>query len=188
MVLAVPKTKTKNLVTAEELLQLQDNTINYELTKGELIEMTPPGGSHGLTAVEISWLLRSFVKSRELGVILVETGFKLKTDPDTVRAPDVSFIAAENLPPEGVPDGYIAGPPDLAVEIVSPGDKAADVQDKVQEYLECSVKLVWVVYPQQQIVIAHHPDGMARTLKLNDTLTAETVIPGFSCLVKDIFR
>jgi Uma2 family endonuclease len=186
---ALSKTKkSKELMTAEELWQLSESNKKFELIRGELTEMTPPGGKHGYIALEIGWLLRSFVQTQELGKVMVETGFRLTTDPDTVRAPDVSFLSTEKIPLEGLPDGYISGAPDLAIEIVSPHDTASDIQDKVQDYLTHGTQLVWVVYPRQRLIIVHHPDGMARILPETDTLDGETVLPGFSCQIKEIFN
>ena len=187
MVLPEALKETEKEMTAANLLHLPEGQKKYELIRGELIEMSPPGGTHGYIAAEISRLLKNFVNDRELGVVLVETGFQLTVGPDTVRAPDISFVAGKNLPPEGLPDGYLSGAPDLAVEIVSPGDTASAVQEKVQEYLASGARLVWVVYPQQRIVVVHHPDGTARTLNETDTLAGEAVVPGFECSVKDMF-
>ena len=187
MVLAKTAESVKELVTAEDLWQMSSRGDNYELVRGELIEMTPPGGIHGSTAVNLSSLLLSFVKEKKLGVVMVETGYKLISNPDTVRGPDISFLSAAKLPPGGLPDGYIDGAPDLAVEVVSPGDTASEVQDKVQDYLAYGTPLVWVVYPQQRTVMVHYADGTARTLRETDALSGETVIPDFSCRVGDIF-
>ena len=118
---------------------------------------------------------------------MVETGYRLAVDPDTVRSPDVSFLSAQNMPSDGIPDGYIAGPPDLAIEIVSPGDTATEIQDKVQDYLRHGTRLVWIIYPQQQVVVVHYPDGTAKTLPQSETLSGEDVVPGFACSVKEIF-
>ncbi len=174
-------------MTAEALWQLTESNTKYELIRGELIEMTLPGGKHGNIALEIGWLLRSFVQTQKLGKIMVETGFRLTTDPDTVRAPDVSFLLAKKIPSDGLPDGFISGAPDLAVEIVSPNDTASDIQDKVQDYLAYGTQVVWVVYPQQRLVIVHHPDGMARILREAESLDGEPVLPGFSCKIEEIF-
>lgn len=179
-------TQTK-LITAKDLWQMGAAGEKYELVKGKLVEMTPPGGTHGSTAVKLATLLQNFVDTHQLGEVMVESGFLLATNPDTVRGPDVSFLAKDKIPAEGLPDGYIHGAPNLAVEIVSPSDTASDIQAKVQDYLEYGVQLVWVVYPQQQVVIVHHPDGTAQTLDQNDTLRGETVLPNFSCQIADIF-
>jgi Uma2 family endonuclease len=187
MVLAEIVEQTKTLITARELLQLSAGDKKYELVKGELIELTPPGGAHGSIAAKISWLLLNFIRSHNLGKVMVESGFQLASNPDTVRGPDISFLAAAKVPAEGIPAGYLSGAPDLAVEIVSPGDTAAEIQAKVQDYLVHGSQAVWVVYPQQRVVVVHHPDGLGRTLQEVDTLSGETVVPGFSCQVSDIF-
>ncbi|MDX1522368.1 MAG: Uma2 family endonuclease [Anaerolineae bacterium] len=179
--------QTEKLITAEALWSLGDAGKHFELVKGELIQMTPPGGTHGQVAVEIAALLRNFVKPNNLGKLMVETGYRLAADPDTVRSPDVSFLSAQNVPSDGIPEGYITGPPDLAIEIVSPGDTATEIQDKVQDYLQSGTKLVWIIYPQQQVVVVHYPDGTAKTLSQSETLSGEDVVPGFTCSVKEIF-
>jgi Uma2 family endonuclease len=186
MVLAKTFEKVKELITAEDLWQMGSRAENYELVRGKLIEMAPPGGEHGDIASEIIVLLRSFAKQHKLGKVLIETGFILNITPSTVRSPDISFLAAGKIPSEGLPRGFIPGAPDLAVEVVSPGDAASGIQDKVQDYLAYGTSLIWVVYPQQRIVIVHYPDGTARTLREADTLSGETIIPGFSCQVAEI--
>lgn len=187
MALAESVETTKELVTAETLSQMGASGERLELVKGELIEMTPPGGIHGNTAIRLGTLLQNFVDKHPLGVIMVESGYRLATNPDTVRGPDVSFLSTEKIPPGGIPDGYIPGTPDLAVEIVSPSDTASIVQDKIQDYLTYGTQLVWVIYPQQRIVVVHYPDGTARTLHQTDSLRGENVLAGFSCRVADIF-
>ena len=175
------------LVTAEELWQLSESGQKYELVKGHLLDMTPPGGTHGKVALRIGRFVQSFVDENDLGEVMVETGFRLVDNPDTVRSPDASFLAADKLSTTGLPDGFISGAPDLAIEVVSPGDTASEIQDKVHDYLTYGAQLIWVIYPQQKIVVVHHPDGTAKTLHEKDTLTGESVVPGFSCPVGDIF-
>ena len=188
MTLAKTAESTLNqLVTAEVLWQLSASGKNYELMQGELIEMSPPGGEHGDVASELILLLRSFAKQHQLGKVLTETGFRLASSPDTVRSPDVSFLSAAKIPAAGLPKGFIAGPPDLAVKVVSPNDTASEIQDKVQDYLAHGAQLVWVVYPEQRVVVVHYPDGTARTLHEPDSLTGEAVVPGFTCRVGEIF-
>jgi Uma2 family endonuclease len=177
----------KQLITADELWQMGSQAEDYELVRGELIEMTPPGGIHGNSAATLRSLLFIFVKEKKLGVVLVESGYKLAANPDTVRGPDISFLATAKIPHTGLPSGYIHNAPDLAVEIVSPSDTASIIQDKVQDYLAYGVQLVWVVYPQQHLVVVYYPDGTSRTLRDADSLSGESVIPGFTCRVSDIF-
>ncbi len=118
----------EQITTAVQLLQA--NLQHCELVGGELMMMSPAGFNHGGIAGNIGLALAAFVKPRRLGVVATaEPGFQIAHDPDTVRAPDVAFVRAERIPPGGV-KGYFQGPPDIAVEVVSPNDRASDVMAK----------------------------------------------------------
>lgn len=179
----------EKLMTAEELLRLPRprSGERYELVKGVLITMSPPGVVHGSFASRFAARLQPFAANQKLGEVLVETGFRLEEDPDTVLAPDVSFISAARLPSKGLPEGYFPGAPDLAIEIVSPGDLDEEVQEKVAAYLQAGARLVWVLRPKRRTVTAHHPDGTARSLGASDTLSGEDVLPGFSLPLRELF-
>ena len=123
------------LMTADELVHMPDDGMRHELVRGELTTMPPPGVEHGDIAAEIAMQMRMFVKQHKLGKVYVETGYVLATGPDTVRGPDVSFVRKSRL--QSV-DGYFVGGPDLAVEIISPGDDAADLREKIQQYLHAA--------------------------------------------------
>lgn len=180
--------QVKTLMTADDLWKLQNDEQRYELVGGELVEMAPPGGVHGRLAVRLGTRLANHVESQGLGETLVETGFRIECRPDTVRGSDVSFLAAENVPAGGLPEGFIEGAPDLAVEIVSPNDSAAYLEAKVQDYLAHGTRLVWVVYPQTRTVVVHHPDGSAQLLGTDDELSGEDVVPGFTLRIDDLFK
>lgn len=104
-----------------------------------------------------------------------------------MRAPDVSTVAKDRLSVPETP-GFWHLIPDLAAEVVFPGDTAAEVQAKVEEYLRAGVKLVWVVYPDTRSIAVYESLQAARVLAVDDTLTGGSVLPGFSCSVRDIFR
>src|SRR6266511_3648504 len=124
------------LLTAEELFSIPDDDNRYELVRGKLVCMAAGGGLHGKIASRVDHRLRDFVEAHGLGeVCTAETGFRLAQHPDTVRAPDVAFVARERISAEGVPEGYWAFAPDLAVEVISPSDRFDDVLTKIQEYL-----------------------------------------------------
>jgi len=111
------------LVTADELLTMPHNGFRYELVRGELKQKSPSGSEHGVTVVHLTWPLAQHVKDNHLGIVFgAETGFKITTNPDTVRAPDIAFVSHERIPATGIPRGFWPGAPDLAVEVVSPGD------------------------------------------------------------------
>jgi Uma2 family endonuclease len=119
---------------------------------------------------------------------LPDTGFLLSRDPDTVRAPDISFIRKDHLPAEPPEDAFWPGPPDLAVEVVSPGDTFREVAEKVEAWLAAGAMMVWVVDPQWRTVSVHRPAAELRTLTEKDELGGEDVLPGFRCRVGEIFN
>lgn len=171
--------------TAEELLDLPDDGFRYELVRGELRQMAPGGYEHGRVAARTARVLDGFVSEHRLGeVVGAETGFVLARDPDTVRAPDAAFVAAERVPTDR--DGYAELAPDLVVEVVSPSDRAAEVADKVLMWLEAGCRMVWVLYPQRRAAV-HRPGGEARLLGPDDVLDGGEVLPGFALPVADLF-
>jgi Uma2 family endonuclease len=178
----------RTLLTAEEFFWLYSHKEgDYELVKGEVIEMPPPGGVHGGVAVNIASSLNTHVRQHQLGRVVVETGFCLGCRPDTVRGPDVAFVRQERVPPEGMPRAFFQGPPDLAVEVVSPSDTAAELETKVYEYLDSGAQRVWVFYPDTRRVAVHRPDGTARWYTEEDTLEDTELLPGFSLPIREVF-
>ncbi len=178
----------QRLTTAEEFLLLPPTEMRRELVRGEVVETMPPNGRHGVIASEIAYRLRAWARPEKHGVVGVESGFTLSKNPDVVRSPDVYLIRAERVPPTGVPDAFWTIVPDLAVEVVSPSESAADVQEKVHDYLQAGTPLMWVVYPRSQQVVVHTADGVARTRSGDDLLTSPDILPGFSCAVREIFE
>ena len=177
----------RRLMTAEELLYLPDDDLRHELIDGELHTMAPAGGEHGGTAGAIHFHLGRFVYDQPIArVLAAETGFILRRGPDRVRAPDVAVLRAERLPPEGLPAGYIPGAPDLAVEVVSPGDRAARVRDKAADWLRAGARIVWVVYPSPIRLFVHRADGSIEQLGPDDVVDGADVLPGFRMRVRDL--
>jgi len=140
-------------VTAEELLRMPDDGFRYELVRGELRQVPPAGNEHGYRASELSSELRNHVKANGLGrIYAAETGFKIYSDPDTVRAPDEAFVSRERLEEFGPLEGYWPGAPDLAVEVISPNDRHTEVMEKALEWLDAVCRMVLVVDPKQHTV------------------------------------
>jgi Uma2 family endonuclease len=159
-----------------------------ELVRGEPVEMTPTSDLHGKIANLIAFYMTAHVMEHDLGEVrAAETGFYLQRDPDIVRAADAAFISKERAGDIDNPDRFTPFPPDLAVEVVSPYDRAGDVQAKVSDYLEAGVRLMWIIYPQQKQVVVHRPDGTSETLGAADTLTGGDVLPGFTLPLDRLF-
>jgi Uma2 family endonuclease len=181
-------TQTRKLMTAEELLKLPDNGTRRELIKGEIREMAPAGAKHGRAAMKLASRLDRYAEEHDLGIVLAaETGFRLSREPDTVRAPDLSFVAKGRIPPEGPPDSYWDLAPDLVTEVVSPNDTADYVQEKAQTWLEAGVRLMWVVYPNTRSVVVYESLKEIRVLTPDDRLEGGDVVPGFRCPVAEVF-
>ena len=112
--------------------------------------MTPAGNEHGKIAMSVAWRLAQHVEAHGLGAVYAaETGFRLASDPDTVRAPDAAFVSQARLDAVGAVAGYWPGAPDLVVEVVSPGDRYGEVAEKVADWLAAGTQMVVVVEPQQ---------------------------------------
>jgi len=176
----------ERLMTAEELLERSDKG-RYELVKGVLVEMAPPGYEHGQVTNQLSYRLTYHVVQNHLGVVLAaETGFRLARDPDTVRAPDIAFISKARQPATA-PSGYADFAPDLVAEVVSPHDDPDEIQSKVTDWLEAGVRLVLVVYPRSRQIATYRSLREVTILTESDRLTAPDILPGFTCPVSEIF-
>jgi Uma2 family endonuclease len=177
------------LTTADELLRYPDDGFRYELVRGELKKMAPAGFEHGTLAMEFGTLLNVHVRANRLGrVTSAETGFKLSSDPDTVRAPDVAFISQKRLDEVGSVQGYWPGAPDLAVEVISPNDLYTEVSEKVAEWLHAGSRMVVVVNPRTQQVLVHAPNADVKVLEANDTLEGGEVVPGWQLPIGELFN
>ena len=168
---------------------MPDDGFRYDLVKGELRKMSPAGSKHGVIIVNLTVPLAQHVKERRLGLVFgAETGFRLGSNPDTVLAPDIGFVRQERVPLEGCPKTFWPGPPDLAVEVVSPSDTVSEVEEKVQEYLQGGTRMVWVVNPKLQTVTVYCSLRDIRILTAKDTLDGLDIVPGFSLSVATIFE
>ena len=175
-------------ITAEELLRMPDDGFRYELVRGELRRMTPAGNVHGRVAMNIAWHPAQHVRAHDLGTVYAaETGFKLATDPDTVRAPDVAFVSRERIEAVGEVEGYWPGAPDLAVEMLSPNDSHVEVEEKVFDWLEAGTKMVLVVNPRRRSVTLYRSHSDIAILSGADVLDGGDVVPGFQLGLREMF-
>ena len=172
-------------ITAEEFLQL--GLKNTELIDGEIEEYMATGGLHGEIAGTVSRLLGNWVVAEKTGKVGLESGFLIEQDPDRVRAPDVWFIRQERIEGGRSPKGFWTIAPDLAVEVLSDSDTVRIIHGKMRDYFALGTPLIWLVYPEEQIVEVCTPDGKRQTLQKEDRLENAEVLPGFSCSVAELF-
>ena len=178
---------TATLMTADELLEMPESRW-CELVEGELRKMTPAGWRHGAVVMRLAALLDRHVGEHNLGLVLTgEPGFLLARDPDTVRAPDIAFIRAERLAAAPPREAFWPGAPDLAVEVLSPGDTVKEVHDKALAWLDAGAALVWVVNPARRTVTAYRSVSDIETLTVGAELDGGELIPGFRCPIADLF-
>jgi Uma2 family endonuclease len=174
-----------HLMTAEELGNLADESLRHELIKGELLTMPLPKYEHMRVATNLTMILGQHVKANQLGDVYGEGGFKLESDPDTVLGPDVSFVAKDRI---GLsPEGYHSGPPNLAVEVLSPSDRKGKVEHKLSLWLEFGARSVWLVNPRRRTIEVISATGERRLFNETDELFDDTV-PGFRVTVSKIFE
>jgi len=157
----------------------------FELVDGKVVKMAPTGGIHGVIAGNILFHLRLYIEEKPIGAIFgAETGFQLG---DNLRGADAAFVSQVRWESVAEPEKFVPFAPDLAVEVVSLQDSAAEVRRKVDLYLANGSRLVWVIYPESRQVEAHYPDQTARTFTEEQTLDGGDVLPGLQILVAKIF-
>ena len=174
-------------MTAHALFSLPDDGYRYDLIKGELKRISPAGGKHGIIIANLTAEIVQHVRQHSLGIVFgAETGFKLESNPDTVLAPDIAFIRSERIPAGEFSEKFWAMPPDLVVEVLSPGDSRREIQEKIQTYLETGVECVWIIHLKKHEVRVYRRNRdvqiFAETAELTDEL-----LPGFRFPVVKIF-
>jgi Uma2 family endonuclease len=179
-------TAGKKQITADELLAMGDIG-RCELIEGEIISMAPAGAQHGDVAMEIAYRIKAFASANKLGKVYAETGFIIKRNPDTVRAPDVAFVQSARLS-SATNTGFFDGAPDLAVEVTSPNDRWSDVLAKVYQWLAAGTTSVWVVDPPSQSIEIYRRQSQPLRYHANQQLVDEPTLPDFALSVGDIFK
>ena len=183
----------RQVISAERFFDIIDSPgyedRSVELVDGEIIEMSKPSGLHGQIAMRLGARMFIYVESKGLGTVTAaETGFLLERNPDgrdTVRALDIAFLSRASAPAV-LPDHLVDVAPDLAVEVISPSNKVADMQRKIRQLLAAGTALIWIVHPETRTVEVHTRSG-ATTLEEDDTLRGGDVLPGFEIPVREIF-
>ena len=177
-------TTTRRIATEADLLAMPEDGQKYELVDGR-IRVSPAGDRHSVIALALAARLLAFVKDHRLGHVLgADAGFRLAGG--NVRSFDASFVAAGRFPDDRPPDAWGSLAPDLAVEVISPGDRPRYVLDKVGEYLEAGVRLVWVIDPHKATAVVYRSLTDVREVGPDDYLEGGDVVPGFRCQLREI--
>lgn len=175
-------------LTLEEYLALPDEDgYRTELVRGELVREPLPSPLHGSVVMRLGRRISEHVDVHALGEVFAESGYVLEEEPPTLRGPDVSFVSSKRLP-ERPGTGFWSMAPDLAVEVLSPSNRAGEVQDEVGQYLEAGARLVWVVDPLRGTAAEYREGGEARLLGAGEALDGRDVLPGFRLPLADLFR
>ena len=174
-------------ISIEEFSRMPDpEGFQMELVRGEIVLMPLPKARHGVFCYRISRVLGNHVDAKKLGWITTnDTGVILERDPDTMRGPDVAYWSITRQP--AMPEDYFEIPPDIAVEVLSPDDRRKNVREKIKDYVKNGVKLIWLVDPDTRTVTVYQGSLRGSELDEADTLTGGDVLPGFTCLVSDLF-
>jgi Uma2 family endonuclease len=184
----MPDQTTPPLLTADQLQRLYLPRKRTELIRGSLRVREAAGFRHGEITATLALAIGQHVMAHGLGLLLAaETGFKLESDPDTVRAPDIAFIRRDRRPVPS-PTGFAELAPDLVVEVLSPEDRPGEVLAKVGDWLNAGTRLVWVVDPKREAVRVYRLDGSETVFDSADRLLGEDVLPGFEIVVTDLFQ
>jgi Uma2 family endonuclease len=174
-------------LTAHDLASLPDDEHRHELEAGWLVSEPLPSLRHDRVRRTLERILEVYVAKYRLGEIFGEAGFVLARDPDTVRGPDLSFVARERL--VGIDYGrFFEGAPDLAIEILSPSNRPYQVRAKVADYLAAGCRLVWVVDPERRSVTIYRALLFPQVLGADDALDGVDVLPGLTIQVSSIFE
>lgn len=167
------------VATEQDLRRAPEDGWRHELVDGQ-VRRVPGGARHSIVCVRLSAEILAFVQESDLGYVVgSNTGFRFPRG--NVRVPDVSFMAKGRFPGEQLPEGFSDVPPDLAVEVLSPDDRPREILDKIGEYLQAGVRLVWVIDPQRRTAAVYRSMTQVRQLGPQDFLDGEDVLPGFRC-------
>jgi Uma2 family endonuclease len=150
--------------------------------------MSPPGALHGNLQSRIGAALYGQGEEKGHGKSYTEVGMVLARNPDDIRGADAAFVMKKSLPPRESPEGFLESIPELIVEIKSKNDTAAEIAEKVADYLGAGAKLIWVLEPAKDIVVEHRPNSQPKIWHKSDSLYCDEIIPGFRLPLADLFR
>jgi Uma2 family endonuclease len=182
-------TVTETLLTAEEYARLPENDRPSELVRGRVVEMNPPTPRDGQICVNIAYILRQFLETKELGrVVSNDSAVITERNPDSVRGADIAYYSYVKVPRGAFPAVYLDMPPELIFEVRSSTDRWKNVLAKVAEYLQAGVKVVCVLDDDPPTIYYYTPDQPERILEADAELVIPDVLPGFRVAIRRFFE
>ncbi|MDQ3257431.1 MAG: Uma2 family endonuclease [Acidobacteriota bacterium] len=183
---------TTHLMTADELLVMphyeNGNDFRCELIRGELKKMSPTGVTHGILCARLAAALINFVEGNDLGVVCgAETGFIVEKSPDTVVGADVAFVSHERLKQAENLNKFLPVAPDLAVEVLSPGNTVDEIDEKIALYFAAGARMVWIVSPKRRTVAVYRSPIELQIVGEDETLDGGDVLPNFRLELSKLF-
>jgi len=180
------------LFTAADLAalpeQLPSGPVSFELHHGKLVPLSPPGARHGSLQVRLGAALLSQGEVNGHGKAYSKVGVVLERSPDHVLGPDAAFVMSRSLPAKISSEGFLETIPELIVEVRSKNDANAEIDQKIADYLNVGVQLVWIADPATETVVEHRPQAFPQTFGKGDSLQCEDIIPGFRLALAELFR
>ncbi len=183
---------TARLITADELLTMPHtdgrNDCRLTLIRGEVIKMSPTGGTHGILCARIASVLLIYAEQNNLGTVFgAETGFQVERDPDTVIGADIAFVSKERMSLVEDLNKFLPFAPDISVEVLSPGNRRAEIERKIKYYFAAGTRLMWVIDPKHRTVAVYKSPDQQKLFGDTDALDGEDVLPGFRYEISELF-
>jgi Uma2 family endonuclease len=174
------------LMTAEQFVGYEIPGKRVELIAGRVFVREYARPQHGAIAAEILIEIGIYLRATPIGVVFAESGFHIERNPDTVRAPDVAYVAGARGFAARDQAMWGSGAPDLCVEVVSPNDRLTRVAQKARQWIATGAQLVWVVDPRRRCATVYRADGSTEQLTPGDSLRGDDLLPGFTLPLKDV--
>ena len=171
--------------TIDDLMRCPEDGRKYELVDGRIV-VSPTGFQHGVVVAKIVHVLATFLETHPIGAVCGDN-LGVRFPNGNLRSPDVTFVRIEKVPTGEEAKEFATFIPDLAVEVLSPHDSLKEVGEKIGEFLDCGVPCVWLVDPARRTVTVYRSLSLTEQLDGDSVITAEDVLPGFSCSILRFF-
>ncbi|MEA5594162.1 Uma2 family endonuclease [Rivularia sp. UHCC 0363] len=178
-------------LTLEEFLALPEGDVTYEYVNGAAVpkykdDQMSPKFFHGSTTGALFILFSTW--TQEKGRIVIEWAIKLKIEnKNWMPVPDLTYISYNRLPADWLKDEPCPVPPELVVEIISPGQTFGEMTEKAADYIKAGVSRVWVVDTKAKTITIFAPGCVPNTYRDN-LIISDELLPGLEITPKEVFQ